>query len=254
MPAPFIVVPTFRERDNLPAFTSRVWKAVPDARLLVVDDYSGDGAPDWVRAQPQFGQQLFLLERASKLGLGTAYLQGFAWVLERHRQQPCSAVVQMDADLSHNPASIPDMLRALDNGADLVLATRYQEGLRVTNWPLRRLLLSLGAGHYVRLMTGMPFSDPTGGFKAFCPDKLSTLDLSRVRCNGYAFQVEITYLAWRLGWKIAEVQIVFEDRHSGVSKMSWGIVREAVWRMPWITLRGRVPALEPPDLDGDPPS
>jgi dolichol-phosphate mannosyltransferase len=146
----------------------------------------------------------------------------------------------MDADLSHNPDAVPELLQMLESGADLVLATRYRQGVRVTNWPLHRLLLSLGAGQYVKWITGMPFTDPTGGFKAFRPDKLATLDLSQVRCDGYAFQIEITYMAWRLGWKIEEVPIVFEDRYAGSSKMSAGIVREAVWRVPWIALRGSV--------------
>ena len=244
MPSPFIVVPTYRERDNLPEFTRRLWAAIPDARLLLVDDASGDGTPDWVRAQPNFGRQLFILERQGKLGLGSAYLAGFAWVIERNRTEPCSAVVQMDADLSHKPEAVPELLAKIEEGADLVLATRYREGVRVTNWPLRRLLLSLGGGMYVRLFTRMPISDPTGGFKAFRPEKLATLDLSQVRCDGYAFQIEVTYMAWRLGWKIDEVSIIFEDRFAGKSKMSARIVREAVWRVPWLALRGKVPARE----------
>ncbi len=239
---PFVVVPTYRERDNLPEFTRRLWAAVPHARLLLVDDASRDGTPEWVREQPQYGKQLFILERKGKLGLGSAYLAGFAWVIERHRTEPCGAVVQMDADLSHKPESVPELLAAIERGADLVLATRYREGVRVTNWPLRRLLLSLGGGFYVRTVTRMPFTDPTGGFKAFRPDKLATLDLSQVRCDGYAFQIEVTYMAWRLRWKIEEVSIVFEDRFAGVSKMSGRIVREAVWRVPWLVVRGKVPA------------
>ncbi len=248
MAAPFIVVPTYRERENLPAFTQRLWQAVPNARLLLVDDASGDGTPQWAREQPQYGKQLFLLERAGKLGLGTAYLAGFAWVVERHAAEPCGAVVQMDADLSHRPEAVPELLRALDAGADLVLATRYRGGVRVTNWPLYRLMLSLGAGKYVQTLTGMPFSDPTGGFKAFRFDKLATLDLAQVKSDGYAFQIEVTYMAWRLGWRIDEVPITFEDRVAGRSKLSARIVREAVWRVPWIALRGKVPAREPAAL------
>jgi len=238
MPSPFVVVPTFHELANLPRFSERLWDAVPDARLLLVDDASGDGTPAWVRAHPRYDRSLFLLERAGKLGLGTAYVDGFSWVLQRHASEPCSAVVQMDADLSHDPKSVPDLLRALEAGSDLVLATRYRDGVRVTNWPLRRLLLSLGAGQYVKWITGMPFTDPTGGFKAFRPDKLATLDLSQIHSDGYAFQIEVTHMAWRLGWKITEVPIVFEDRHAGISKMSGHIVREAVWRVPWMALRG----------------
>jgi len=144
----------------------------------------------------------------------------------------------MDADLSHDPNAVPELLHAVDAGADLVLATRYRDGVRVTNWPLRRLMLSLGAGQYVRLITGMPFTDPTGGFKAFRTEKLATLDLTHIHSDGYAFQIEVTHMAWRLGWKISEVTIVFEDRHAGVSKMSGRIVREAIWRVPWMALRG----------------
>src|SRR5476651_56626 len=238
--SPFIVIPTYHELANLPKLTERLWAAIPEARLLLVDDASGDGTPDWVRAHPKYNKNLFLLERAGKLGLGSAYLAGFEWVIQRHATEPCSAVVQMDADLSHNPDAVPDFLQALDAGADLVLATRYREGVRVTNWPLHRLMLSLGASKYVKFITRMPFTDPTGGFKAFRPDKLATLDLSQVRSDGYAFQIEVTYMAWRLGWKIDEVPIVFEDRYAGTSKMSARIVREAIWRVPWIALRGSV--------------
>jgi dolichol-phosphate mannosyltransferase len=241
MGTPFIVVPTYREFANLPRFTETVWRAQPAARILLVDDASDDGTPAWVKAHQQYGRALFLLERAGKQGLGSAYIAGFRWLVER--REACSAVVQMDADLSHDPESIGDLLRALAEGADLVLATRYAGGVRVTNWPLRRLALSLGAANYVRLITGMPFSDPTGGFKAFRPDRLAEFDFSRVRSDGYAFQIEITYAAWRLGWKIVEVPITFVDRHAGTSKMSARIVREAVWRVPWMALRRRRPQL-----------
>lgn len=243
MAFPYIVVPTYHELENLPRFTERIWNALPNARVLLVDDASGDGTPAWVRAHPQYEKNLFLLERAGKLGLGSAYVAGFSWVTQRLASgtEPCRAVVQMDADLSHDPHSVGDLLRAIDDGADLVLATRYRGGVRVTNWPLRRLLLSLGAAQYVKLVTGMPFSDPTGGFKAFRPDRLAELDLSQIHSDGYAFQIEVTHMAWLLGWKIAEVPIVFEDRHAGVSKMSGHIVREAIWRVPWMALRGRAP-------------
>jgi dolichol-phosphate mannosyltransferase len=238
MSFPFVVVPTYHELDNLPKFTERLWSAVRGARLLLVDDASGDGTPAWVKSHPRYNQSLFLLERAGKLGLGSAYLAGFAWVVNRHKSEPCSAIVQMDADLSHDPNSVPELLHALETGSDLVLATRYRDGVRVTNWPLHRLMLSMGAGMYVRCVTGMPFTDPTGGFKAFSPDKLASLDLSRIHSDGYAFQIEVTHMAWRSGWRITEVPIVFEDRHAGKSKMSAHIVREAIWRVPWMALRG----------------
>jgi dolichol-phosphate mannosyltransferase len=237
MGAPFIIVPTYREMANLPEFTEALWRAQPSARLLVIDDASDDGAPDWIKAHAQYNRALFLLERPGKLGLGSAYIAGFRWL--RDRSEACSAVVQMDADLSHDPAAIGDFLRALADGADLALATRYRDGVRVTNWPLSRLMLSLGAAKYVQWTTGMPFTDPTGGFKAFRPEKLAELDLSHVKSDGYAFQIEVTHEAWRLGWKIAEVPITFVDRHAGTSKMSARIVREAMWRVPALVLRGR---------------
>jgi dolichol-phosphate mannosyltransferase len=243
--SPFIIVPTYHELENLPRFTERLWQALPEARLLLVDDASGDGTPEWVKRHPRHGQALFLLERSGKLGLGSAYVAGFLWVTRHLQGMPCSAVVQMDADLSHDPAAIRDFLREIESGADLVLATRYRGGVRVTNWPLRRLVLSLGAAQYVKLITGMPFSDPTGGFKAFRPEKLAELPWGQFRSDGYAFQIEVTHLAWRLGWKIAEVPITFEDRTAGVSKMSLRIVREAIWRVPWMALRHRRPNSAP---------
>jgi dolichol-phosphate mannosyltransferase len=239
MSSPFIVVPTYHELENLPQFTERLWASLPEARLLLVDDASGDGTPQWVRKHPRFERNLFLVERAGKLGLGSAYVAGFSWVLNFLGTQPCSAIVQMDADLSHDPAAVQDLLRTLEAGADLALATRYQGGVRVTNWPLQRLMLSLGAAQYVRWITGMPFSDPTGGFKAFRPARLAELDLSQIHSDGYAFQIEVTHMAWCLGWKISEVPITFEDRAAGVSKMSARIVREAVWRVPWMALHPR---------------
>ncbi len=237
MGTPFVVVPTYHELENLPEFTEAMWRAQPSARLLLVDDASGDGTPAWVRSHPQFDRALFLIERPAKLGLGSAYLAGFQWL--RDRAEDCSAVVQMDADLSHDPAAIGDLLRALDEGADLALATRYRGGVRVTNWPLRRLILSLGAAKYVQLITRMPFTDPTGGFKAFRPERLATLNLTSVKSDGYAFQIEMTHVAWRAGWRIAEVPITFAARQAGTSKMSARIVREAVWRVPWLALRAR---------------
>jgi dolichol-phosphate mannosyltransferase len=243
MGSPFIIVPTYREMANLPEFTEAVWRSQPAARVLIVDDASGDGAPAWIKSHERYKSALFLLERPGKMGLGSAYIAGFQW-LQDHAGD-CSAVVQMDADLSHDPAAIEDFLRALADGADLALATRYRGGVRVTNWPLSRLMLSLGAAKFVQWTTGMPFTDPTGGFKAFRTEKLAQLDLARVKSDGYAFQIEVTHEAWRLGWKIVEVPITFVDRHAGSSKMSARIVREAVWRVPGLALRGRLRRKEP---------
>ena len=251
MLSPFIVVPTYHEMANLPRFTERLWASLPEAQVMLVDDASGDGTPDWVRAHPRYGKTLFLLQRSEKKGLGSAYVAGFAWVARHLESHPCSAIVQMDADLSHDPAVVKDLVAGIENGSDLVLATRYRDGVRVTNWPLRRLVLSLGAGQYVRLLTGLPFSDPTGGFKAFRPERLADLDLSQIRSDGYAFQIEVTYMAWRLGWKISEVPITFEDRAAGVSKMSARIVREAVWRVPWMAIQRRRPRRKAAAPSGD---
>jgi dolichol-phosphate mannosyltransferase len=239
MSSPFIIVPTYHELENLPRFTERLWSVLPDARMLLVDDASGDGTPAWVKGHARYGRDLFLLERPGKQGLGSAYVAGFTWVMERLGGEGCPAVVQMDADLSHDPAAIKEFMAELEAGADLVLATRYRGGVRVTNWALHRLVLSLGAAQYVKWITGMPFSDPTGGFKAFRPEKLGEIAWDQIRSDGYAFQIEVTHMAWRLGWDIREVPITFEDRTAGVSKMSARIVREAIWRVPWMALHRR---------------
>jgi len=244
MPFPFIVVPTYHELENLPKFTERLWDAVPNAKLLLVDDASGDGTPDWVKAHPRYNRSLFLLERTGKLGLGTAYLAGFAWVVQRHKEDPCNAVVQMDADLSHDPNAVPDFLRAVAGGSDLVLASRYCGGLRVINWPLSRLMLSKSAAKYVQVITGMPFTDPTGGYKCFRRKVLETIELDAVDAQGYQFQVEMTYRTLLLGFTVQEVPITFADRVAGGSKMSRSIVLEAMRRVPLLRLeamRGRLP-------------
>ena len=230
-----VVTPTYREFDNLEEFTSALWASCPTAHLLVVDDASGDGTPEWVRNHAHFGESLFLIERPGKQGLASAYLSGFSWALERDYD----VIVQMDADLSHDPASVPDLLLAESGGADLVLASRYLDGVRVLNWPLERLCLSVMAAHYVKIVTGMPFTDPTGGFKCWRRDLLHAFDFSAIRSSGYSFQVEMTHTAWRFGAEIAEVPIIFEDRHAGDSKMSSSIAREAVWQVLRLGVKGR---------------
>lgn len=233
-----VVVPTFRERDNLEPLLAQIQKARPGAHVLVVDDASGDGAPAWVKARPEFGQSLFLIARPSKQGLGTAYVAGFRWALDRGYDR----IAQMDADLSHDPADLPRLESCLDRGFDGALASRYKGGIRVLNWPLGRLALSLAAMRYVRLLTGMPFSDPTGGFKCFGQESLRLLDLERVRSNGYAFQIEVTHALWQRGCRFEEVPVVFRGRQAGLSKMSGAIAREAarlVLKLAWHRLRGR---------------
>ncbi len=224
-----VVSPTFNERENLPDVVARVLGLPEFIDLLIVDDNSPDGtgrlADEWAARNPR----VHVLHRATKDGLGRAYIAGFKWALERDYE----FVFEMDADLSHNPGDIPRFLEAAEN-ADLVLGSRYRDGIRVINWPLNRLVLSLAAALYVRLITGMPFSDPTGGYKCFRRSALEALELDTVGSNGYSFQIELTHRIWRQGFRIAEVPIVFTDRFLGKSKMSGRIVREAlvmVWKL-----------------------
>jgi len=231
-----VIIPTYREYDNLCEFTQKLWSAQPKASLLIVDDASGDGTPAWVKSQPQFGKELFLIERPAKLGLGTAYLDGFRWALTR----PFEFIVQMDADLSHDPAAIPQLLAAAAE-ADLVLTSRYLPGGGISNWPRRRLLLSRSAACYVQLLTRMPFTDPTGGYKCWRRSLLEKFDFAEIESTGYGFQIEMTHIAWRLGARIVEVPIVFEGRHAGLSKMSGPIAREAFWEVIRLAFSGKGP-------------
>ena len=228
-PTTLVIVPTYNERDNLPAIAQALMALPAGIELLVVDDNSPDGtgklADDLAAKQPR----IHVLHRQTKDGLGRAYIAGFKWALERGYEFIC----EMDGDFSHNPNDIPRFIEAAQN-ADLVLGSRYCNGIRVINWPLRRLVLSMGAGLYVRIITGMPISDPTGGFKCFRRTALQALDLDAVRSNGYSFQIELTHKLWRRGFRVAEVPIIFTDRFVGASKMSRKIVWEAllmVWRL-----------------------
>ncbi|MGI8510801.1 MAG: polyprenol monophosphomannose synthase [Gemmatimonadaceae bacterium] len=234
-----MIVPTYNERDNIERIITLVLEQ--DARLdiLVVDDGSPDGTGDAVATIAVDKPKVHLLERAGKLGLGTAYLAGFAWALERDYD----VMFEMDADFSHDPRHIPEFLRAIVD-ADIVLGSRYQEGrVTVVNWPIARLVLSYAANIYARAVTRLPVFDATGGFKCFRRKALETIDLSRVHSNGYAFQIEMTYRMWRRGFRIKEIPIVFHDRTVGESKMSKHIVREAiwmVWRLRWLALLGKI--------------
>lgn len=224
-----IIVPTYNERDNLPQLVIRLVAQPVVLDVLVVDDNSPDGTGALADDIAATNAHVHILHRQEKNGLGRAYLAGFQWALERGYE----FIFEMDADFSHNPADIPAFLQAAkDENADLVLGSRYANGIRVINWPLNRLLLSLCAGKYVRAITGMPVSDPTGGFKCFRRRALAAIDLPSVRSNGYTFQIELTHRVWRRGMKIAEVPIIFTDRFQGTSKMSGAIVREALW-MVW---------------------
>ncbi|HEX8362072.1 MAG TPA: polyprenol monophosphomannose synthase [Longimicrobium sp.] len=222
-----VVIPTYNERDNLPRLVPSILSRDPRLEILVVDDGSPDGTGAMADEIAAAERRVHVLHRAGKLGLGTAYLAGFAWGLERGYD----AFLQMDADFSHDPAHIPQFLRAIEE-YDLVLGSRYLEGrVTVVNWPIARLLLSYFANVYARWVTGLPVGDATGGFKCFRREVLATLDLDRVESNGYSFQIEMSFRAWKLGFRIGEIPIMFVDRDLGESKMSKAIVREAIWRV-----------------------
>ena len=222
-----IIVPTYNERDNLPPLVQRLMALPVEVDVLVVDDNSPDGtgklADELVAKHPR----LQVLHRKDKDGLGRAYCAGFGWALQRDYE----FIFEMDGDFSHNPDDIPAFLKAAET-ADLVIGSRYCDGIRVINWPLNRLILSMGAGMYVRFVTGIRISDPTGGYKCFRRRALQSLNLDAVRSNGYSFQVELSHKIWMQGMRIAEVPIIFTDRIQGSSKMSRKIVWEAFW-MVW---------------------
>ena len=234
-----VVIPTYNEVGNLAALVEQV--LAQDARLeiLVVDDHSPDGTGQLAEALAQKQPRLRVLHREAKLGLGTAYITGFKWALERGYD----LVFEMDADFSHDPAHLKDFLKAIA-GADLVLGSRYLGGrVTVVNWPMGRLVLSYCANIYARWLTGLRIWDLTGGFKCFRRRVLEAIDLSQVRSNGYAFQIEMSVRAWRKGFTLKEIPIVFVDRTEGQSKMNRSIVREAVWMVPrlrFMTLFGRI--------------
>ncbi len=237
---PLVIVPTYNERENLAAFVAAVLAALPAAELLIVDDASPDGTGELAEALMRREPRLHLLRRRAKEGLGRAYIAGFRWALGRTYDR----VLQMDADFSHNPADLPRLLAATDR-ADVAIGSRYCGGIRVRNWPLRRLLLSYGAGIYVRLLTRLPVMDPTGGFKCFRREVLAALPLARLSAKGYGFQIETSYAAWRMGFSLEEVPIVFADRKAGASKMSLAITCEAlglVWRLAFRRAAYRRPA------------
>jgi dolichol-phosphate mannosyltransferase len=222
-----IIIPTYNECENIRAIAAAVFNGSPDVDILFVDDNSPDGTGAIADEMAAADSRVQVMHRAEKNGLGRAYIAGFQWALGRDYE----FIFEMDADFSHNPNDIPT-LRAAARDAGLVLGSRYLNGVRVINWPLRRLFLSRGAGLYVRLITGMPFTDPTGGFKCFRRCVLEAIHLDEITSNGYSFQVEMTHTAWRSGCRIMEVPIVFEERHNGTSKMSKKIIFEALW-MVW---------------------
>ena len=224
-----VIIPTYNEKENAREIAAAVLKYSPNVEILFVDDNSPDGTGHLLDELSVREPRVHVLHRKEKQGLGRAYIAGFKWALERKYE----FMFEMDADFSHNPASIPEFYKAAQT-ADLVLGTRYLNGVRVINWPLPRLILSKGAAVYVRLVTGMPVTDPTGGFKCFRRGALENINLDKITSNGYSFQIEMSHQTWMNGFRIQEVPITFEERRSGASKMSSAIVREAllmVWKL-----------------------
>jgi dolichol-phosphate mannosyltransferase len=233
-----VIIPTYNEVENIPEIVPRVLEQDPGLEVLVVDDNSTDGTGDRVEEMRRNEPRLHCLHRPGKMGLGTAYVDGFRYALERD----FDLVFEMDADFSHDPDSLPAFLEAIRE-ADLVVGSRYLHGVTVVNWPLSRLILSYGANLYTRIVTWMPLKDATGGFKCFRRETLQAVDLDTVHSDGYGFQIEMNYKVWRQGLRVREIPILFVDRRVGVSKMNKKIVWEAmwlVWRLRFQALIGRL--------------
>ncbi len=221
-----IVIPTYNEVGNIKQIIEEIFSLDNDYHILVVDDNSPDGTASVVEfLKNDYPENLHLINRAGKSGLGTAYITGFKWAIENNYEY----VFEMDADLSHDPSYLPLLGKTCEDGADLVIGSRYVSGINVVNWPLDRILISYFASAYVRLITGMKIRDTTAGFKCYKISVLKRINLDAIKFKGYAFQIEMKFAAWSLGYKIVEVPIIFTDRKSGTSKMSGGIFNEALW-------------------------
>ena len=228
-----IIIPTYNERENIVAMIKRVMSLELNFELLIVDDSSPDGTAELVRQEQQnYSERLHLVERSGKLGLGTAYIAGFKYALAHGYDR----IFEMDCDFSHNPDDLMRLDSSLDEN-DVVIGSRYCKGVNVVNWPMGRLLMSYFASMYVRIVTRMPVADATAGFVGYNRKVLETIDLDAVQMNGYGFQIEMKYSAWKLGFKLGEVSIIFIDREAGTSKMSSGIFGEAFFGVMKLPLR-----------------
>jgi dolichol-phosphate mannosyltransferase len=220
-----VIIPTYNEKENIAAIIEAVMALNANFHVLIIDDGSPDGTASIVRSLfPQYPGKLFLEERRGKLGLGTAYIHGFKWCLKNGYQFIC----EMDADFSHNPNDLIRLHEACEQGAGVAVGSRYVEGGKLENWPMDRILLSKGASLYTRIITGMPVMDPTAGFVCYSRKVLEKINLDQIHFIGYAFQIEMKFTAWKLGFKISEVPITFIDRKLGASKMSKGIIKEGI--------------------------
>ena len=238
-----IIIPTYNEKENISLIIHAIFKLNEPFDILAIDDGSPDGTAaivkDLMEREP-FAGHLFLVERSGKLGLGTAYITGFKWALDHPKYE---YIFEMDADFSHDPADVPRLLEACrDRGNDLAIGSRYISGVNVVNWPMSRVLMSYFASKYVRLVTGIPIHDTTAGFKCYRRRVLATIPLDQIRFKGYAFQIEMKFTTYQLGFKIEEVPVIFVNRRLGESKMSGSIFSEAMWgviQLKWDALRGR---------------
>lgn len=229
-----VVIPTYNESDNIRNIITAVLNVQNDINILIVDDNSPDGTSAIVQEMMQTDNRIHLITRAGKMGLGTAYCEGFQYCLDLGFE----AIMEMDADFSHNPEDIPRFLEEIKHN-DVVIGSRYISGMNVVNWPLHRLILSYGANIYSRIISGLPLKDATGGFKCFRAEALRKINLKAIHSNGYGFQIEMNYRLWKLGAKIKEISIIFIDRRSGVSKMNKKIIWEAiflVWKLKFMNV------------------
>ncbi len=226
MPESLVIIPTFNERANIQRMVDEVLSLPASIHILIIDDGSPDGTGQLVNELiPKYPDRLFLIERHGKLGLGTAYIAGFKWAL----QHGYSYICEMDADFSHNPQDLMSLIKCVKDGADLCIGSRYKSGVNVVNWPIGRVIMSYYASVYVRLVTGLQVRDATAGFKCYHRCVLETIDFETIKFRGYAFQIEMKFIAWKHGFEIEEIPIVFTERAEGVSKMSRSIFWEAVW-------------------------
>lgn len=225
MQNPIVIIPTYNEIENIESIIRKVLSLPVAFDILIVDDGSPDGTAKAVKKIMTESSNLYLMERSEKNGLGTAYIAGFKWCLEKGYAFIC----EMDADFSHNPDDLPRLYNACLNGAEMSIGSRYVTGVNVVNWPMSRVMLSYFASKYVRIITGMPLHDTTAGFVCYSDKVLRTIDLNRIKFRGYAFQIEMKFTAWKHGFKLVEIPIIFTDRTLGESKISKGIIQEAVW-------------------------
>jgi len=234
-----VIIPTYNEKENIKTVIEKLENLNIDLDILIIDDNSPDGTGAIIKGLQKSHKNISMIERPDKMGLGTAYVKGFRWALDKGYQY----ILEMDADLSHNPEDVPHLIDACKKGADLVIGSRYCDGVNVINWPIKRLLLSYGANLYTRIITRMPVKDATAGYKCFNRKVLESIDLDRIKSSGYSFQIEMNFRAWKKGFNISEVSIIFIERSEGHSKMSKDIVWEAVfmvWKLNLLSWLGKL--------------